>query len=118
MAVEDFAVQAFVPKLGDDALAIVIPQGKPGSVKTIMAPTAVTQSRTALAMNSGPLSERICPGAPRWIRRSDRTLVVGGLQLPVDPDGEALMGELVDDVGEKRAAFVARHAELAPLWEQ
>jgi hypothetical protein len=39
------------------------------------APTAAIQSRTALATNSEPLSERICPGIPRTMNKSDSTSI-------------------------------------------
>src|SRR5690606_28418801 len=41
-------------------------------MNAVFAPTATIHSRTALAMNSGPLSERTWPGTPRRMNRSDR----------------------------------------------
>src|SRR6188472_1969037 len=41
-------------------------------LNAVLAPTAAIHSRTALAMNSGPLSERTWPGTPRRMNRSDR----------------------------------------------
>src|SRR3712207_3828639 len=40
----------------------------------VLAPTAVIQSCTTLATNSGPLSERMCPGTPRRMNRSEGTV--------------------------------------------
>src|SRR4051812_204974 len=42
-------------------------------MNAVLAPTLAIHSLTALAMNSGPLSERTCPGTPRRMKRSDRT---------------------------------------------
>src|SRR6476469_1898492 len=42
-------------------------------MNAVLAPTAAIHSRTALAMNSGPLSERTWPGTPRRMNRSDKT---------------------------------------------
>ena len=39
--------------------ALAISQGDPGSMKAVRAPTAAIHCRTAPAMNSGPLSERM-----------------------------------------------------------
>jgi len=56
-------------------------------------------ARTALAMNSGPLSDRTWLGTPRRINRSVRTSIAAvEPALSVDPDGQALPGERVDDI--------------------
>ena len=47
--------------------------GLPSMMKAVLAPTSAIQSRTALATNSGPLSERTFPGLPRRMKRSYRT---------------------------------------------
>src|SRR5918994_2181709 len=39
----------------------------------VLAPTAEFHSWTALAMNSGPLSERMWPGTPRRMNKSEST---------------------------------------------
>src|ERR687897_861847 len=39
----------------------------------VLAPTAAIHACTALATNSGPLSERMWPGTPRTMKRSDST---------------------------------------------
>src|SRR3712207_8768591 len=52
--------------------------GLPGAMVAVLAPTAVIQSRTASATNSGPLPERMCPGTPRRMNRSGRKSVVEG----------------------------------------
>lgn len=44
--------------------------GEPGSIYAVLVPTAAIQSRTAWAMNSGPLSERMKAGTPRKMNRS------------------------------------------------
>lgn len=61
--------------------------GSRGAMYAVFAPTAVIQSYTAVAMNSGPLSERMCSGTPNWkllvpvgrsvilaVRRGDRQI--------------------------------------------
>src|SRR6187455_3497529 len=67
-AVEDLAVEEFVAKLRVEALAVAVLPRASG-----LEPTAAIHSRTALAMNSGPLSERTWPGTPRRMNRSDKT---------------------------------------------
>ena len=44
-------------------------------MNAVFAPTASIQSRTAFAMNSGPLSDRTWPGTPRRMNRSVRTSI-------------------------------------------
>ena len=45
-------------------------------MKRVVAPTPWSHNRTALAVNSGPLSERRCSGTSvaRWTMRSPRLL--------------------------------------------
>ena len=67
----------------------------------VLAPTAVIHAWTALATNSGPLSERTWPGTPR--RMQDEEIGqdlehVRGLELAGDPDRQAFVRELVDDI--------------------
>ena len=49
-------------------------QGLPGSMKRVVTPARVRQSRTAVAVNSGPLSDRRYAGGPRstksWASRA------------------------------------------------
>ena len=47
-------------------------QGEPGSMNSVVTPSSASQSRTALATNSGPLSERMCSGMPYSRKRSAR----------------------------------------------
>src|SRR6476646_3614499 len=44
-------------------------------MQAVLAPTALIHSRTALATNSGPLSDLMCAGTPRAMNRSDRTSI-------------------------------------------
>jgi hypothetical protein len=46
-------------------------QGLPGAMYAVLAPTAAIHPCTASATNSGPLSERMCPGTPCRKNRSD-----------------------------------------------
>ena len=58
-------------------------------------------------MNSGPLSERMCRGnAAQDEQVRQRVDDVDGFEPAGDTDGQALVGELVDDV---------EHADLAPI---
>ena len=41
----------------------------------VLAPTPAIQPRTALAANSGPLSERMCAGTPRAMNRSAKVSI-------------------------------------------
>ena len=71
-AVEQLPVQQLVAELGVEALAVaVLPRA--AGMNAVLAPTAAIHSRTALAMNSGPLSERTWPGTPRRMKRFDST---------------------------------------------
>ncbi len=45
-------------------------QGLPGSMNSVFTPTLPSQCRTALAANSGPLSDLICSGGPCSTNRS------------------------------------------------
>src|SRR5437763_2301763 len=47
--------------------------GLPGAMEAVFAPTAPIHSWTALATDSGPLSERMCSGTPRRMNRSEST---------------------------------------------
>jgi hypothetical protein len=50
----------------------------------VFAPSSSIQSRTFCAMNSGPLSDRMNRGGPRWMKRSvsaSRTSVSIGSEL-------------------------------------
>src|SRR3954471_21561859 len=69
-------------------------------MQAIVAPTAVIQARTALAMNSGPLSERTWPGTPRRMNRSESrsTTSTEFSFRPTRIARAGLAGELVDDV--------------------
>ena len=53
-------------------------QGLPGVMKRVVAPRGGSHNRTALAVNSGPLSERRCSGTPRWTMRSPRHSMTWG----------------------------------------
>src|SRR5215468_4058466 len=53
----------------------------------------------ASATNSGPLSDRTCPGTPRRMKRSDRTSITSiRLKLAGDTDCQAFVGKLVNDI--------------------
>ncbi len=79
-------------------------QGLPGSMKAVFAPTAAIQSLTALAMDSFGRRPHHCPGGrgrahPVRHEQIGQDIDHGGrVPRPVDPDRQALRGELVDDV--------------------
>src|SRR5712672_2988312 len=71
--VEDLAIEQLVAQPGIKTLdEPVLPRTARRDVG-VFAPTAPIHSCTALATNSGPLSERICPGTPRRMNRSEST---------------------------------------------
>ena len=72
----------------------------------VLAPTAATHSCTALATNSGPLSDLMCPGTPRIEEIRQNVDHIDSFQLAIDADCQALMRELVDHV---------EHAVLPPV---
>ena len=47
-----------------------VSQGLPGSMNSVPKLSLPSHSRTALAQNSGPLSDRMCAGIPRPMNRS------------------------------------------------
>jgi hypothetical protein len=91
--VEDFTIEQFVARARVEALDIAVLPRAAWRYVGVFAPTTVIHSCTALATNSGPLSDPMWPGMPRRIRQQ-----VDGLELAGDPDRQAFMGELVDHV--------------------
>src|SRR5215203_1353874 len=87
--------------------------GEPGSMNAVPTPLKRHQSATALAMNSGPLSNRTNAGAPRGdhepVETGDHTISV---DRTLDHDGRALAGELVDDIEQLQGAAVDGDVEL------
>jgi hypothetical protein len=70
---EEFSVERFVPEFRVEAFTItVVPRTDRHDVSRL-APTIAIQSLSALAIISGPLSERIFAGMPRRMNRSDST---------------------------------------------
>ena len=95
--IENLAVEKFVAKLRVEAFAIaVFPRAARLDIGGLGADRAV-QSWTALATNSGPLSERTCPGTPRIMNRSDG-ISMTSVELSFLLDRQAFPHELVDDV--------------------
>src|SRR3954470_15114852 len=72
----------------------------------VLAPTAVIHRWTALATNSGPLSERMWPGTPRRINESESTSMTSIALRAIHADGQALVRELVDDVEQAELAAI------------
>ena len=82
--IENLAVEQFVAHSGVEALDVTVrpanmgpihvcffglTPGWPGAMEAVFAPTAWIHCRTALATNSGPLSERMYSGTPRKMNR-------------------------------------------------
>jgi hypothetical protein len=83
--------------------------GLPGSMNAVLAPTPLIQARTAVATNSGPLSE---PYVARR-RRADEQVGqhvddVRRLEPAPHPNGQALARVLIDHVEHPEPAAVAR----------
>ena len=57
--VEDFHVQYLVSELAVEALIVTVLLGDPGAINIVFTPTLASQFLTALAVNSGPLSDRM-----------------------------------------------------------
>ena len=69
----------------------------------VFAPTAAIHSLTAVATNSGPLSERMGPGTPRPPHELGQDLEhLGRAEPALDADCKRLAGELVDDARRMR----------------
>ncbi len=65
----------------------------------VLAPAALIQSCPPWATNSGPVSERLWAGTPvRHEQAGEHVDDLGGLELASDADGQARVGELVDDI--------------------
>ena len=58
-SVEDLAVEQLVAKAGVEALDVAVLPGAASLDVGVLAPTTAIHSCTALARNSGPLSERM-----------------------------------------------------------
>ena len=76
-------------------------QGEPGSMYSVFTPTFPSQARTALAVNSAPLSDRKCPGTPnstdgRRHQPSQSLQDVIALEMSADIDRQALACVLID----------------------
>src|SRR5947208_3555592 len=71
--IEDLSLQQLVAQAGVEALDVAVLQGTAGRDVGRLGATAPIHSRTAVATNSGPLWERMCPGTPRRMNRSDST---------------------------------------------
>ncbi len=67
------AVEQLVPELGIEALAVAVLPWTARLDVAVFAPMAAIHSLTVVAMNSGPLSDRMWAGTPRKMNRSDRT---------------------------------------------
>ena len=105
MYAEDLAVEQFVPELRvGSSHSNRSPRDSFRSITRSSRQSSASHCRTALAANSGPLSERMCSGGPcstNWSARqcstsSDRRAT------PSHHDRQAAPGKLVDD---------AQHAE-------
>ena len=69
---EDLPVKKLVPHLPLKLSAYPFSHGDPGSMYSVFAPTFPSHLRTALAVNSGPLSEeQIAPALP-WLSSARR----------------------------------------------
>ena len=89
-------------------------QGEPGSMKLRPLPPKRHQSRTALAVISGPLSIRTSSGpaaalADDLVEHADGVV---GVDRAGDPDREGLAGVLVDDVEQLQRPAVDGGVEL------
>ena len=72
--------------------------GDPGSMYRVFAPTFPSHSRTALAVSSGPLSERMCSGTPPGCHQLCEGLnYIRGPDAAPCPNSQALPGVLVYD---------------------
>ena len=56
---EDFSVQKLVAELSVKGSLYPFSQGLPGSMNSVFTPILPSQALTTLAVNSGPLSERM-----------------------------------------------------------
>ncbi len=74
-AVEDLAVQKLVAELRVEALAIAVLPRRARLDEGRLRSDDRDPVRTALATNSGPLSECTCPGTSRRMKWSERTLM-------------------------------------------
>ena len=71
---EDFHVQQRVSEFRVEALAIAFFPRTARLDISVLTPVRASQPRTFFAMNSGPLSERICSGGPCSTKISARQL--------------------------------------------
>ena len=73
---EFFNIQQFIPKATLERLSVPFSHGAPGSMYKHFTSVRSNQRRIAWAMNSGPLSLRMWPGAPLTANRSAKTSMI------------------------------------------
>ena len=87
---KDLAVEQFVSELPVEAFDVSVLPGLPRSMKSVSTPSLKSQDRTALATNSGPLSDRMCLGTPCFLastaRGSEARPVRSACERPRLPD--------------------------------
>src|ERR1700722_5720072 len=88
--VENLSIQELIAQAGVETLDVAVLPGAelakvppaklvesqrrvPGVMYAVCAPTPVIHACTAFAINSGPLSDRICAGTPRRMNKSEST---------------------------------------------
>jgi hypothetical protein len=81
----------------------------PGVMWAVLAPTAVINSCTALATNSGHCGTNVLGHAAQDEQIRERVDDIDGFQLPVDKNGQTFMGKLVDDVQPLRRTMLPQH---------
>ena len=67
--------ELFFVQLAIEAFTVPVFEGLPGSIYSVLASTADSHFRNLAAMNSGPLSDRICSGTPCTNIRSARVSI-------------------------------------------
>ena len=89
-------------------------QGLPGSMNSVFTPTLPSQCRTALAANSGPLSDLICSGGPCSTNRSvkHRNLFAHAPERPHDEItvdyNDMIYAETRQEIEARRKAFIRK----------
>ena len=96
--VEDLTVEQFVAELRIEALTIAVLPGTAWFDVSGLGSHGCNPLADSLGDEPGPLSERMCPGIPRRMNRSESASITSVDLIRFHSDRQAFSRELIDDV--------------------